>query len=77
MKTKMLLIFLFASVFTFAQEDVKESEIRTLAGPKGVGFYVAGAAGYSRIESKDALIIGSLLWMWNLIWLSFSVQLFL
>ncbi|MDD4143699.1 MAG: hypothetical protein PHN68_03590 [Prolixibacteraceae bacterium] len=59
MKTKLFLLFIFTSVFAFAQEDKKESEIRTLAGPKGVGFYVAGAAGYSQIESNDALIIGS------------------
>ena len=59
MEVKMFLLLTFASVLAFAQEEGGNSEIRTLSGQKGLGFYIAGTAGYSQIESKDAIIIGS------------------
>lgn len=59
MKAKMFLLLTFASVLVFAQEEGDKSEIRTLSGQKGLGFYIAGTVGYSQIESKDAIIIGS------------------
>ncbi|MBN2634719.1 MAG: hypothetical protein JXR61_00510 [Prolixibacteraceae bacterium] len=59
MKTLTMFVLLtFVFVFSYAQEDEKSIEIRTLSGQNSLGFYGAATVGYSQMEAKDALVIG-------------------